>query len=626
MRKILYFFVLFTVLFLSVNAVKAIDWTVDVVVDPEGNGDYTTITDAISANPNDGSNYVIYIKNGTYDENIKITQDNITLLGEDRDSTIITQAILRSAYLETNDSDWGVATINIASGVESLTLANLTVQNNYAEVYPDDDDNHGHTMTIRGNGDKVIIVNCNILSTGGDTLSLWNTDGGRFYHSGCFFNGYVDYVCPRGYCYIDDCDFYGYNSSASIWHDGYGGKDHKLVVRNSWFDGVENFALGRYHRSAAFYLLDCDFSENMKDQEIQYVGDSTDESASEEGDYLLYGERVYYDRCWKEDGNYDWFADNLGEAEGEPDRDTITDNWTFNNTWYPEEEIVGLLECSFLPSPGYREKEVSDKPVLSWLSGKDAVNHLVYFGDTEDPEFAAAVTDTFYTVTNSLESATQYFWHVDEVTSGGDTIVGKTWNFYTDITELAEKAYAPYPPLDTNMNRTIIDFGWSAYTIEVDSFDLYFGSETNLTLVTSLIETSYRMSGLAGDSTYYWRVDSRNKMGTTTGDLWYFDCKKSSSTSITGVVPDEGDLRVYPNPVSDKVTVAFDLDQAQEASIEINNIDGRVLMTEELGVISSGAYEYTVDLSPILNSLKNSICFLSIRCNQKTEVFKLFVQ
>ncbi len=625
MRKIIHFFVLFTGLLLSANTLKAIDWTIDVIVAQDGTGDFTTISDAIDSCKNDGSNFVIFIKNGTYDENIKIAKNNITLLGEDRDSTIITQAILRSTYYEANGSDWGVATINIDDDVVGLTLANLTVQNNYADVYPDDEDNHGHTMTIRGSGDKVIIVNCNILSTGGDTLSLWNTDGGRFYHSGCFFNGYVDYVCPRGYCYIDDCDFYGYNSSASIWHDGSGGKDHKFVVKNSWFDGVEDFALGRYHRMAAFYLLDCDFSKNMKDQEIQYVGDSTDEG-DDEGDYLYYGERVYYDRCWKEDGNYSWFADNLDDADGSPERDTITDTWTFNDTWNPEVEIAGLLECSFLPSPGYRAKEVSDTPVLSWMPGKNASKHLVYFGDSEEPEFAQMVTDTFFTVTGTLESATQYYWHVDEITSDGDTIIGKTWSFFTDVTEKPAKAYSPFPPLDTNMTSLRVNFSWSSYIFEVDTFDFYLGGENNLDYIGSTIEPAYMVKGMDGDTTYYWRVDSRNKVGTTEGDIWYYDYKKSTNTSITGIISQDGEFRVYPNPVKDKITIGFSLDQSQNISIEINSLEGRVIYSKDLGIIASGENNYTVDLTSVYSNMNNSICLLSVLHNGKKEVFKLYVQ
>jgi pectinesterase len=113
------------------------DWTVDVVVAQDGSGDYTTITEAIDNNPNDGSDYVIFIRNGTYDEKLFITENRITLLGEDRDSTIITQAILRRIFWETNDnSDWGVATINVGDYVMDLTLANLTIRNNFADLNP----------------------------------------------------------------------------------------------------------------------------------------------------------------------------------------------------------------------------------------------------------------------------------------------------------------------------------------------------------------------------------------------------------------------------------------------------------------------------------------------------------
>ena len=92
-----------------------------------------------------------------------------------------------------------------------------------------------------------MIVDCNVLSDGADTLSLWNGDRGRYYHARCNMRGAVDFVCPRGWCYVDDCTFYETKTSAAMWHDGSKNQDQKFVLRNCKFDGVPGWSLARHH-------------------------------------------------------------------------------------------------------------------------------------------------------------------------------------------------------------------------------------------------------------------------------------------------------------------------------------------------------------------------------------------
>jgi pectinesterase len=144
----------------------------DLIVAQDGSGNYSNIQDAIDAVPQDNSgNFIILIRNGVYHEKIFLTRSHITLVGEDRDSTVIIYAELRKNVniipMEMRH-DWGTAVINIDSSVTDLTLANLTVHNNYGSLYGD----HDHQFAIRGGGTRIIIVDCNIIADGGDTLSL----------------------------------------------------------------------------------------------------------------------------------------------------------------------------------------------------------------------------------------------------------------------------------------------------------------------------------------------------------------------------------------------------------------------------------------------------------------------
>jgi pectinesterase len=313
----------------------------DIVVAQDGSGNYTSIQQALDAVPQTHTKLItILIKKGIYQEKLFIAKSNILLMGEDRDSTRIVYAQLRSTWRETHDgSDWGTAVINIDSTVTDLTLASLTVYNNYGSLYHTQD----HQFAIYGNGTRIILLNCNVIADGGDTLSLWNRPNGMYYHAHCYFEGYVDYVCPRGWCYITNSKFYGHNLSASIWHDGSTNIKQKFVIRHSYFDGVEGFSLGRNHRDGQIYLLDCTFSKNMADRPIYYPPSTTS------GPWK-WGDRHYYYNCHREGGDYLWFADNLAAAEGAPAAQQITAKWTFDGRWDPESVISSMSSILALPT------------------------------------------------------------------------------------------------------------------------------------------------------------------------------------------------------------------------------------------------------------------------------------
>jgi len=62
----------------------------NVVVSKGGDGNFTTLTDAVRAIPSPTKGrYVIYVKRGVYEENVTITRPEITLIGDGKGNTII---------------------------------------------------------------------------------------------------------------------------------------------------------------------------------------------------------------------------------------------------------------------------------------------------------------------------------------------------------------------------------------------------------------------------------------------------------------------------------------------------------------------------------------------------------
>jgi pectinesterase len=341
-------------------------------------------------------------------------------VGEDRDSTQIVFPELRENWnRDHNGSDWGSAVVTIDSAATDITLANLTVYNNYGWT---NDVFNKHQFAVRGGGTRVILLHCTVKSDGGDALSLWNKQNGMYYHADCNFEGWVDFVCPRGWCYITRSNFFGHNLSASIWHDGDYDRNQKFVIRDSYFDGVPGFPLGRNHRDGQMFLVGCRFSARMADRPIYHPPGSKTE--------WQWGARHYFFGCHRDGEDFAWYRDNLEEAAGSPKNSDITPQWTFDGRWNPEAEVSSVLPFAFLLSPGVGQAvDAASDVVLSWAAGRNATRHRVFCGTSSSPEFVAEQQETSYHVAHPDPGAT-YYWRVDEITDNG-IIRGPVWKFTT---------------------------------------------------------------------------------------------------------------------------------------------------------------------------------------------------
>ncbi len=319
-----------------------------ITVDVNGGGDFRSIQEAINSLPDSSVKpNIIFIKNGIYKEKLFITKHNIIFNGESAEGVVITQAIARDEWRCTNPDDWGVATVNLRGN--DLTFFNLTIENNYGFVFTEprtidcESDTTGkrtiarksHQMAFRSfESARIKVVNCVLRAYGGDTVSPWNVGEGLFYFKDCIMEGGVDFYCPRGWAYAENCKFISRTGTAAIWHDGSMERDSKTVLNNCRFEGFDGFNLGRYHRDAQFFLVNCSFASNMADQDIFLVPTKNT---------IKWGRRVYYYNCKKDGGNYNWFANNLHTATEAPNPKQINSLWTFANRWNPEKELKESL-------------------------------------------------------------------------------------------------------------------------------------------------------------------------------------------------------------------------------------------------------------------------------------------
>lgn len=321
---------------------------VRIIVDINGKGDFTSIQTAINTLSDSAADpRFIIIKNGVYKEKIFISKHNIVLEGEDRDKTIISQDIARDEWRCDHKDDWGVATMNLAAN--DITLKNLTLANDYGFNYKEsrtvecagDTATHkkvitpgGHQMALRTRDNsttRLKAINCRFRAFAGDTVSPWNLKDGMFYFKDCLMEGGVDFYCPRGWAYAENCTFFANTGPASIWHDGSGNEDFKTVLKNCSFKGFDHFNLGRYHRDAQFYLVNCSFAENMADKDIYLVPTPN---------IIQWGRRIYYFNCHHKGGDFAWHTDNLSSAKGSPKGSDINADWVFKERWHPDASAI----------------------------------------------------------------------------------------------------------------------------------------------------------------------------------------------------------------------------------------------------------------------------------------------
>ncbi len=317
-----------------------------IVVDIKGRGDYRSIQGAINSLPDSAATpRVIYIKKGVYKEKLYIEKANIELQGEDREKVIITAAIARDEWRCGHTDDWGVATMNV--GASDITLRNLTFTNSYgfdfvpqtiycaadttaSKMKPLRKDGHQMALRTMNGATRLRAFNCRFRSYGGDTVSPWEVDNGLWYFKNCIMEGGVDFYCPRGWAWAENCEFITHTGPAAIWHDGSKFEDSKTVLVNCSFKGYDGFMLGRYHRDAQFYLVNCSFADNMRDSAIYRVPTANT---------IRWGERIYYYNCHRKAGDYKWFADNITRQQA----GDVTAGWLFGSRWYPgKKEAVDI--------------------------------------------------------------------------------------------------------------------------------------------------------------------------------------------------------------------------------------------------------------------------------------------
>ena len=375
----------------------------DITVAADGSEDFKTIQAAVESIPtNNHQRVIIYIKDGIYHEKVRIDPASSTLRGQSRTGTRIEFPQGDDEFLRQPDA-LGRAVVNIIGS--DFVLENLTVKNTHGVIGP-------HAIAIHGR-DRTVIVDCDVLSDGADTLALGkdhrtnptrrgSTSAGRWI------------LCAARLVLHDRLQPLRVNpkADAMIWHDGSKDKDMKFVLRDCKFDGAGNWILARHHHDAQFYLLDCKFSKTMRDwppHRVIYPLEMDKPSAAdaEKNRKLdasnIWGERYYFSNCHRAGGDYAWLANNLSTAPNSPTPKQITAAWTFGGKWNPENKSgptiqqiktdAGQIVVTFSEAvtvKGKPQLKLQNKKITDYASGS-GTDTLVFTIPNGGSEEATAV-------------------------------------------------------------------------------------------------------------------------------------------------------------------------------------------------------------------------------------------
>ncbi len=158
-------------------------------------------------------------------------------------------------------------------------------------------------------------------------------------------------------------------------------------------------------------------------------------------------------------------------------------------------------------------------------------------------------------------------------------------------------ASGPNPSNGATNVATSGNVSWSSGS-NTDSFDVYFGTDSTPDAGEyqgNQAGTSFSAGTLAEGTTYYWRVDAVNAVGTTTGNVWSFTTLTSGGSSI------DLSLYGYLRGRRDKWTVELTWSGASGSNIEIYR-NGSFLRTtrndgyyrDRTGFTGSGSLTYQV--------------------------------
>ena len=253
-----------------------------IVVSRDGTGNFRTLQEAIeSARAFMDYTVTIYVRNGVYKEKVIVPSwvENIDIIGEDRDKTIITYDD------HANINKMGTfRTYTVKVEGSDITFKNLTIENNAAQL--------GQAVALHTEGDRLKFINCRIL--GNQDTIYTGAKFTRLYFKDCYIDGTTDFIFGPSTALFEDCIIHSkrnsYVTAASTPKEakyGYVFKHCKLTAE----PGVDKVYLGRPWRPYAYTLfIECELGKHIVSAGWHNWGKQSNEETARYMEYTNTGE------------------------------------------------------------------------------------------------------------------------------------------------------------------------------------------------------------------------------------------------------------------------------------------------------------------------------------------------
>lgn len=227
------------------------------VVAQDGSGDFLSVQEAINAAPDSlTSPYLIFIKKGSYEENVVVPENKpyIHLIGQDKEQTIIHYKLNVGAEPENKDEEfWKYSVHNPESvahpyeeaGAVVLVKAphfyteNISYINDYGVAAQDGP----QALAMKSHADCAAFNNC-IFRSFQDTWMTSTKDEHRHYVNNCWIEGSIDYLYGGGDVLVENSTFYNVRSGSVIVAPCHTNAKYGYVIRDCVVDGNESAADG----------------------------------------------------------------------------------------------------------------------------------------------------------------------------------------------------------------------------------------------------------------------------------------------------------------------------------------------------------------------------------------------
>ena len=199
-------------------------------ISQDGSGDFTSIQEALNSLPPDNdSEVILFLHNGTYRERVTVTVPYVTFLGESMENTCLTYDL----YAQMPSVDVGklgtFRTYSCIVDTHDFTARNMTFENSAGPGTT-----VGQALALYVDGDRIQFDHCRLLGNQ-DTLFTGPLPpkeiepngfigpkqnsprlNGRHYYHDCYIAGDIDFIFGSATAYFEGCEFYSKDTQSPV--------------------------------------------------------------------------------------------------------------------------------------------------------------------------------------------------------------------------------------------------------------------------------------------------------------------------------------------------------------------------------------------------------------------------